>query len=75
MARIAATDTRRLGLRGAPMSVHPAQVRDAIQLFIEQAYRPVGRFHVQKAVTDRLDTYMGSQLRGGLTCGGRGLIG
>ena len=41
------------------MSVHPAQVRDAIQLFIEQAYRPVGRFHVQKAVTDRLDTYMG----------------
>lgn len=48
------------------MSAHPAEVRDAIQLYIEQAYRPVGRFHVQKAVTDRLDTYMGqvaSQMR------------
>ena len=48
------------------MSAHPAQVRDAIQLYIEQAYRPVGTFHVQKAVTDRLDTYMGqvaSQMR------------
>ncbi len=41
------------------MSVHPALVRDAIQLYIEQAYRPVLRFHVQKSVTDRLDTYMG----------------
>ena len=41
------------------MSAHPAQVRDAIQLYIEQAYRPVLRFHVQNAVTDRLDTYMG----------------
>lgn len=41
------------------MSAHPAEVRDAIQLYIEQAYRPVLRFHVQKAVTDRLDTYMG----------------
>lgn len=41
------------------MSAHPAQVRDAIQLYIEQAYCPVGTFHVQKAVTDRLDTYMG----------------
>lgn len=48
------------------MSAHPAQVRDAIQQYIEQAYRPVLRFHVQKAVTDRLDTYMGqvaSQMR------------
>jgi hypothetical protein len=48
------------------MSAHPAQVRDAIQLYIEQAYRPVLRFHVQNAVTDRLDTYMGqvaSQMR------------
>src|ERR1700722_16484942 len=48
------------------MSAHPAQVRDAIQLYIEQAYRPVGTFHVQKAVTDRLDTHMGqvaSQMR------------
>ena len=48
------------------MSAHPAEVRDAIQLYIEQAYRPVLRFHVQKAVTDRLDTYMGqvaSQMR------------
>jgi hypothetical protein len=41
------------------MSAHPAEVRDAIQLYIEQAYRPVLRFHVQKAVTDRLETYMG----------------
>ena len=41
------------------MPAHPAEVRDAIQLYIEQAYRPVLRFHVQKAVTDRLDTYMG----------------
>ena len=41
------------------MSVHPAQVRDAIQLYIEQAYRPVLRFHVQKSVADQLDTYMG----------------
>ena len=41
------------------MSAHPAEVRDAIQLYIEQAYRPVLRFHVQKAVTERLDTYMG----------------
>ncbi len=41
------------------MSAHPAEVRDAIQLYIEQAYHPVLRFHVQKAVTDRLDTYMG----------------
>jgi hypothetical protein len=41
------------------MSAHPAEVRDAIQLYIEQAYRPVLRFHVQKAVTDRLGTYMG----------------
>jgi hypothetical protein len=41
------------------MSAHPAEVRDAVQLYIEQAYRPVLRFHVQKAVTDRLDTYMG----------------
>jgi hypothetical protein len=39
---------------------HPAQIRDAIQEYIEQAYRPVLRFHVQKAVTDRLDTYMGA---------------
>lgn len=48
------------------MSAHPAQVRDAIQLYIEQAYRPVLRFHVQKAVTDRLGTYTGqaaSQMR------------
>jgi hypothetical protein len=48
------------------MPAHPAEVRDAIQLSIEQAYRPVGSFHVQKAVTDRLDTYMGqvaSQMR------------
>jgi hypothetical protein len=48
------------------MSAHPAQVRDAVQLYIEQAYRPVLRFHVQDAVTDRLDTYMGqvaSQMR------------
>ena len=42
------------------MSAHPAQIRDAIQEYIEQAYRPVLRFHVQKAVTDRLDTYMGA---------------
>jgi len=42
------------------MSAHPAQIRDAIQDYIEQAYRPVLRFHVQKAVTDRLDTYMGA---------------
>jgi hypothetical protein len=41
------------------MSAHPAEVRDAIQLYIEQAYRPVLRFHVQKAVTGRLDTYIG----------------
>jgi hypothetical protein len=41
------------------MSAHPAQVRDAIQQYIEQAYRPVLTFHVQIAVTDRLDTYMG----------------
>jgi hypothetical protein len=41
------------------MSAHPAEVRDAVQLYIEQAYRPVLRFHVQKAVTDRLDTYTG----------------
>jgi len=41
------------------MSAHPAEVRDAIQLYIEQAYRPVLTFHVQKAVTDRLDAYMG----------------
>lgn len=48
------------------MSAHPAEVRDAIQLYIEQAYRPVLQFHVQMAVTDRLDTYMGqvvSQMR------------
>ena len=48
------------------MSAHPAEVRDAIQLDIEQADRPVVTFHVQKAVTDRLDTYMGqvaSQMR------------
>ena len=48
------------------MSVHPAQIRDAVQNYIEQAYRPVLRFHVQKAVTDRLDTYFGavaSQMR------------
>ena len=42
------------------MSAHPAQIRDAVQNYIEQAYRPVLRFHVQKAVTDRLDTYMGA---------------
>jgi hypothetical protein len=42
------------------MSAHPAQIRDAIQEYIEQAYRPVLTFHVQKAVTDRLDTYMGA---------------
>jgi len=42
------------------MSAHPAQIRDAIQEYIEQAYRPVLRFHVQKAVTDRLDTHMGA---------------
>ena len=42
------------------MSAHPAQVRDAVQNYIEQAYRPVTRFHVQKAVTDRLDTYFGA---------------
>ena len=41
------------------MSAHPAEVRDAVQLYIEQAYRPVLRFHVHKAVTDRLDTYTG----------------
>jgi hypothetical protein len=41
------------------MPAHPAEVRDAIQLYIEQAYRHVLRFHVQKAVTERLDTYMG----------------
>lgn len=41
------------------MSAPPAQVRDAIQLYIEQAYRPALRFHVQKVVTDRLDTYIG----------------
>ena len=41
------------------MSAHPAEVRDAIQLYIEQAYRPVLRFHVHKAVTDRLETYTG----------------
>lgn len=41
------------------MSAHPAEVRDAVQLYIEQAYRPVLRFHVQKAVTDRLGTHMG----------------
>jgi hypothetical protein len=48
------------------MSAHPAQIRDAVQNYIEQAYRPVMRFHVQKAVTDRLDTYFGavaSQMR------------
>jgi hypothetical protein len=42
------------------MSAHPAQIRDAVQNYIEQAYRPVLRFHVQKAVTDRLDTYFGA---------------
>jgi hypothetical protein len=41
------------------MSAHPAEVRDAIQLYIEQAYRPLLQFHVQRAVTDRLDIYMG----------------
>lgn len=41
------------------MSAHPAEVRDAIQLFIEQAYHPVGLPHVQRAVTSRVDTYMG----------------
>jgi hypothetical protein len=48
------------------MSAHPAQIRDAVQNYIEQAYRPAMRFHVQKAVTDRLDTYFGavaSQMR------------
>jgi len=48
------------------MSVHPAEVRDAIQLFIEQAYHPVGLPHVQRAVTSRVDTYMSqvaSQMR------------
>jgi hypothetical protein len=42
------------------MSAHPAQIRGAVQDYIEQAYRPVVTFHVQKAVTDRLDTYMGA---------------
>ena len=42
------------------MSAHPAQIRDVVQNYIEQAYRPVMTFHVQKAVTDRLDTYFGA---------------
>ena len=45
-------------LMGGQLLHHPCGIHDAAVLG-QQAYRPVLRFHVQKAVTDRLDTYMG----------------
>ena len=50
----------------AQRSPHPAEIRDAIQAYIERQYRPVRTFDVQDVITKRLDTYHGkvaSELR------------
>src|SRR5258708_4544015 len=45
---------------------HPAEIREAIQAYIERQCRPVRTFDVQDVITKRLDTYHGkvaSELR------------
>jgi len=34
---------------------HPAQIRDAVQVYIEQQYHPVRTWHVQDEIANRLD--------------------
>ncbi len=35
---------------------HPAQIRDAVQVYIERQDRPVRTWHVQDEIANRLDT-------------------
>ena len=35
---------------------HPAQIRDAVQVYIEGQYHPVRTWHIQDEITNRLDT-------------------
>ena len=35
---------------------HPAQIRDAVQAYIEQQYHPVRTWHIQDEIANRLDT-------------------
>ena len=35
---------------------HPAQIRDAVQVYIEQQYHPVRTWHIQDEIANRLDT-------------------
>jgi hypothetical protein len=35
---------------------HPAQIRDAVQVYIEQQYHPVRTWHIQDEITNRLAT-------------------
>jgi hypothetical protein len=35
---------------------HPAQIRDAVQVYIERQYHPVRTWHIQDEITNRLDT-------------------
>ena len=35
---------------------HPAQIRDAVQVYIERQDRPVRSWHVQDEIANRLDT-------------------
>jgi hypothetical protein len=35
---------------------HPAQIRDAVQVYIEQQYHPVRTWHVQDEIAHRLYT-------------------
>jgi hypothetical protein len=33
---------------------HPAQIRDAVQVYIERQYHPVRTWHIQDEITNRL---------------------
>lgn len=46
---------RALRLRGTPMP-HPAQIRDAVQVYIERQDRPVRSWQIQDEIANRLDT-------------------
>jgi len=35
---------------------HPAQIRDAVQDYIERQDRPVRSWHIQDEISNRLDT-------------------